>query len=535
MQVADRFFTPNVIGRNGMSVNDCIAELVANSFDWCISKKNNDNTKITISVNSDSIEILDNGVGMNLSELESAINIAESSDEIRNKIDEFAERKGMYGMGMKVSTLSLGWKFTITTIPFDNPETEFVFVFDSRRLVNDENYTRENLIITEDFKSEDSPLKYFRSGTHIKIEDLVKRLPSINNISDEMRLRFSPDINNLLDLNKLEFVISDRFGGRVEIGKYDISYDFQDEVLKTDFSNPNEWCKKREYYYTGSDGKKYQLKGYLQLLRSRSYQGEYGLNLYCKGQLIERFHKSKKDGLFSIEGRTGEKTYGELHLDGLIPDYVKSKGFINDDSFKEVASLIADDLKFYSWLSIATRESSKRISDEINKRKGIGKYEEESDPGEESSETEEIEGHTESEGLDSENGDEPNGDTDSRRNLIQISKNLKIEINDPLVIEHGLDKSLKLSRESYYEASKSDKNLYLIQIYLNPESSLYKAFDDLYEKQADKAKAISLLKKITICESIFDKLISNHNYSEEQARQITDLKVYPKVLKLKID
>jgi HSP90 family molecular chaperone len=64
-----------------MTVYDCLAEFIANSFDWCITKKNPDEkTIIQILLNPNSIEIVDNGVGMNLKELASAINIAESSD-----------------------------------------------------------------------------------------------------------------------------------------------------------------------------------------------------------------------------------------------------------------------------------------------------------------------------------------------------------------------------------------------------------------------------------------------------------------------
>src|SRR5690554_3113786 len=141
--------------------------------------------------------------------------------------------------------------------------------------------------------------------------------------------------------------------------------------------------KKEKYTYTGYDGEEYQLRGFIQLLKQRSEkERNYGFDLWCNDQLIEGFHKDDKDkygkatGLFSIAGRTGEKTYGVLHLDGCKPDTVKSKGFIKDQAFLEVRKLIEDDLQLYKYLSVATNKASQRIKDEVNKRRGIGNFEE---------------------------------------------------------------------------------------------------------------------------------------------------------------
>jgi hypothetical protein len=333
-----------------------------------------------------------------------------------------------------------------------------------------------------------------------------------------------------MESDLLDFSISDSYGSKNTIGKFNITYNFEDEVLKLDFENPNQWASEKAYTYTGSNGKQFQLRGFLQLLNKRSFQGKFGLNLYCKGQLIERYHK-KIDGLFSTAGRAAEKTYGELHLDGLNPDYVKSKGFIEDAAFKEVAKLIAKDLEFYKYLGIATNAANDRIKQEINKRKGIGGVIE-PDFEDEDEDEEEIEGD---EGENVETPEDPTEiEDENQKNVIVIDKKLKIEINAPYVNVNALDAKNKLSRECYYSKSRVDNNLWIIQVYLNPESALYKSFESLYDNYSDKNKAISLLKKITICESIFDKLISEHKYKEELARKITDLKVYPKVLKLNL-
>lgn len=122
IEIGNNFLTPNVIGNQGLTVLESVAEILANSWDWRITKKYpNEKTSIIIKLENDSIEIIDNGVGMTIEELNTGINLAESSDQIRQKLDEY-KRMGRFGMGMKVAALSLGWKFTITTISDTNPK-----------------------------------------------------------------------------------------------------------------------------------------------------------------------------------------------------------------------------------------------------------------------------------------------------------------------------------------------------------------------------------------------------------------------------
>ena len=166
-----------------------------------------------------------------------------------------------------------------------------------------------------------------------------------------MQERFSPEINFLREKQKLDFKIISENGHEKEVGISKIAHSFEDDILKLDFENPSKWSERKEYKYKGYDGKEYQLRGFIQLLKQRSEkERKYGFDLWCNNQLIEGFHKDDKDqdgkgtGLFSISGRTCEKTYGVLHLDGCKPDTVKSKGFIKDATFLAVRKLIKDDL-----------------------------------------------------------------------------------------------------------------------------------------------------------------------------------------------
>lgn len=536
IELGNNYLTPNVIGRNSLTELDCIAEIVANALDWRITKVYSRRaTKITIKISETQIHIIDNGVGMTYPELDTAIDLGESGDDIRSKLND-EERKGMYGLGMKVAALSLGWKFTIRSVSINDVHTESNFTFDSRKLQDKKSTYLKELCINEDERTEDSPLHGYVSGTSILIEDLVKNVNSIAALGKDLEERFSPDINNLIDQGMLEFTIEDEEGGfKYELKKVNLSAKFEDEVLKLDFENPSKWAKRKEYVYTGSDNKKYKLKGFLQLLKVRSVTGQsFGLNLYCKGQLIERFHKDK-EGLFSIAGRSAEKTYGELHLDGCFPDNVKAKGFIRDEAFLAIKNLISEDLEVYKYLSPTTATANQRVRNEINNRKGIGSSPSTTTSSSSSSSgsaTPPKPGNASSQPPDP---DAPGPVKNMPEGTIRISDRLFIQVHPTWVHENPLDKKRNVSWEPFYLKSTLHNDLYELKVYINPNSSLYKGIQALYNNKADQNKILSFFKKMAICESLNEKLISDHNYSPEEARNITDQIVYPFVLDMKID
>ncbi len=530
IEIGNNYLTPNVIGNQGLTVLEAIAELLANSWDWRITKKYPEQkTRVVIILGDDSIEVKDNGVGMTVDELNIGINLAESSDQIRQKLDEY-NRMGRFGMGMKVASLSLGWKFTITTISDTNPQKENVFEFNSRKLEDSNStYLNELKILTRD-KLDDSPLKDYISGTSIKIEDLEMDIPSGAALAVGMQERFSPVINFLRGIDRLDFKVINENNHEIPVGISEIKHSFEDEILKLDFENPSKWAKRKEYKYTGRDGKQYQLRGFIQLLKERSEkERKYGFDLWCNDQLIEGFHKDDKDsegkevGLFSIAGRTGEKTYGVLHLDGCRPDTVKSKGFIKDDSFLEVRKLIEEDLQLYKYLSIATQKASQRIKDEINNRRGLG-----------------SKNKRDINKSDLKSGNESNSaKEDALKSMpdgtIMVSQKLYVQIKKSWVFASGLDTKKNSSWEGYPLKSKNYDNLFELQVYINPNSNVYLSILEIYPNPGDQNKVLSFFKKMAVCESLFNLCVSEWGYSVEEARNIIDEVVYPQVLKMKLD
>lgn len=525
IKVGNRFLTPLGIGRNGLGLVDCLAELIANCFDWNTAKIDDTKVKVHITFGKDFIEVKDNGAGMTEDELDIAINLAEAEDKLRAKLDE-AERKGMYGMGLKIAALSLGWKFTIDTISHKDQKHENSFSFNARNLLDeDTNYLEDRLEITTEDDRANFVLKDFQHGTRILIQDLEKaNIPSMNALVDEMKVRFLPDINSLSQSNGLEFLVIEKTRNKTdrifEVDEADVSRLFEDEILKLDFEKPHSRAKKDKYTYVGKGGKEYQLKGFLQLLaKSSQAKREYGLNLYYRGQLIERFHK---DTLLTSAGRSAEKTYGELHLDGCEPDPTKKK-FIEDISFHNVKELIAADLEVYKWLNPSTSVAKKRVQTEIDTRKGIisnGDIATKINKGTSSKEVNDPQ-------------EDYNSDLDGYpEGTIKIKDRLFIQVTKEGVIEGTLAGTTKVNWESSYLKHKDHNDLRILRVYINPNSELIKSVHKLYEYDKQKNLVLDFYKRIAICESIFEKLIEVHNFEPEEARELTDGHAYPQVLQL---
>ena len=110
LTTGDKFWTPKGLGALGMDPNRALAELVANSLDWRRTDKIK--TEILITIGKGFIDITDNGVGMTVNDLKNAIKLSVANDELRPNL---RIRKGMFGMGMKVACLTLGWKITFRT------------------------------------------------------------------------------------------------------------------------------------------------------------------------------------------------------------------------------------------------------------------------------------------------------------------------------------------------------------------------------------------------------------------------------------
>jgi hypothetical protein len=526
INIGNRYLTPEGIGNNGLLFGDCLAELIANSFDWNINKiKPKEKVVINIHFTKDYIKIFDNGVGMNFEQLDLAIDLAKADNSLRERLNQ-DERKGRYGMGLKIACLSLGWRFVINTISINSPNIKYSFEYDANLALTDNDYLKSKLNIQTVESKNSQDIQGFSHGTEIIIYKLEKDVPIFAaNLTEEIQERFFPDIKQLLDLDLLDITIRKDDLEPQKITKRDISSKFEDEVFECNFEALKPWNKKEGYTYLDKQNNSFELKGFIQLLKNRSVaEQKFGLNLYYQGQLIERYHtKYLKD---KIGKRNAERIYGELHLDGCTPDPSK-KYFKDDEIFKSIFELINDDLLVYKDFTLATNQANSNIAKEKLKRRGI-------DAGHgEGQATGEIVGEPTGE------GNETPGETISLPNPDPQKKN-KINLKKPkisFIVEKSkvINESLEGRVNWEYAINNTDiKNEFSLSIYYNPECPLFNEIKKNTTSSKEKESLIEFYKKIAICECIFYYLVNELNHDFEESREQIDNEIYPQVLKLEI-
>ncbi len=344
----DKIFTPKGVGALNIGIVQCLSELVANSLDWRrlsekeinslieekrinpekvrkffefyapLLKANPIDTIIKIQFNGESIEIWDNGIGMNLNELEIGLKLRAASNEKREPL---RERKGMFGMGLKVGILGMGWKFTIRTRSLID-KTENEIIINTREIEDGKLKLKE--VIGRIYEKYDNigPLNGFESGTYIKIEDLHKSRHKPELWRQELGRNFSPEIQ----YENINIVIVDNSYEKEKelepclpeiIAIFDdtrINLNLKKIMVKPDNGD-------------GTRGEPIQIKGWIALRKiSASGSGRWGIHTFRKGQLVEAFHNDgpTNNGLLPVDPHpTIARIHGEIHLDMCDPNFTK--------------------------------------------------------------------------------------------------------------------------------------------------------------------------------------------------------------------
>lgn len=365
LNVGNRFWTPKGLGAMGMEPTQAIAELVANSLDW---RTEDENTKplIQVIISKNSIEVKDNGVGMTAEELQNAIQVSVSNDNLRPSL---RVRKGMFGMGMKVACLSLGWKITIHTRSLDEKNIEHALSLNTRKLDSDgiSNEYRNNITGESSEDLLNSPLNNWTSGTSILIEDLSHRSLTAVAIRDSLQEVFSPEIS----IEKVQIQIVDKENEReYNCEKVEVPI-YPETIIKLDELNL--------FINDEVTGNPVQVKGWLGLMKtSSSGLGKWGLHLFKNNQVIERFHQlpSRLGGLMpkNPHPKFG-RTYGEIHLDMCVPSFHKVGFDYSKESWKKAAkileSTIATIMQASEGFKASDHEKVKETIKKVQKNKRV--------------------------------------------------------------------------------------------------------------------------------------------------------------------
>lgn len=334
LNVGNRFWTPKGLGAMGMEPTQAIAELVANSLDW---RTENRDIKplIQIIISKGSIEVKDNGVGMTAEELQNAIQVSVANDNLRASL---RVRKGMFGMGMKVACLSLGWKITIHTRSIYEKNIENTLLLNTRELDSDgvTNEYRNNITGNSTKNLLNSPLDSWSSGTSILIEDLSHRPLTAIAVRDSLQEIFSPEIS----IENVHIQVLDKETGiEYDCKEIDVPV-FTETIINLDELNL--------FINDEITGEAVQIKGWLGLMKtSSSGLGKWGLHLFKNNQVIERFHQlpSRLGGLMpkNPHPKFG-RTYGEIHLDMCMPSFHKVGFDYSKESWKKAAEILEDSI-----------------------------------------------------------------------------------------------------------------------------------------------------------------------------------------------
>src|SRR6266852_2589638 len=146
----DRSLMPK-IGQTGYSVSQALSELVDNSID-ARREGNVLTVEIRLKPESNSIEVSDDGLGMDEETAANSIRLAHSAK--KNKLGEF-------GLGLKTAATSLGKKFQITTKEKDSVD-EYTLEYDEDKWLKEGDWTKHEMKIK-------SGVEKRRSGTTIRI------------------------------------------------------------------------------------------------------------------------------------------------------------------------------------------------------------------------------------------------------------------------------------------------------------------------------------------------------------------------------
>jgi hypothetical protein len=299
----DRSLLPK-LGFAGYSAPQAVAELVDNAID---ARRDGSRLHVAIQIGPQSIEVADDGMGMDRETLAKAMILAYSRK--MGKLGEF-------GLGLKTACLSLGEAFEVRSSPGNR--LEYRVSYDPETWMSAGRAWKVRL--------EESPARGRKSWTAVRIRRpkvFYPRLPTL--IRLDLQRRFSPFIRG----RELEL----RVNGRLA------------EVEETRLLPGS----KKEFRLKTRKGA--TLAGWYGLLAEGSTKGYYGFHTYRRNRMISTFDK-----LGIGEDPRISRITGEIHLDH-VPVTHNKREFIRESSeYREAVSLLTQE--FRALVREAKRQAS---------------------------------------------------------------------------------------------------------------------------------------------------------------------------------
>ena len=317
------------IGRANYQVPEAVSELIANSMDARVEDQKLD---IEVLINSECVSIADNGKGMTRDILGEALRLAAQMDQVTGNTES---RKGMYGLGMKAACSSLGSHWRIVTRP-PGDENEYSIELDlTDWLKKQDRQGWEVEVSTSPYVANKSLLGNRDHGTGIFLTRLRDNETFPTAVIDKLAMAYRPHL-----------LAGDRItvnGNEVQAKTYEL-IDERKWDIDLDVSG-------------------HKIKGWYGLdTRSRN-DGNYGINIYRQGQLVEAWNKD-----FLRQHLMSSRVVGEIELPFIDANFHKLGLNKSSEEWKIVKKVMTAELKM---VVTASRETFKNKQDPMRIAKAI--------------------------------------------------------------------------------------------------------------------------------------------------------------------
>jgi len=290
-------------GQTGYSFSEIVSELVDNSIDAMIE---NEKLIVNINIEPDTVEVIDNAVGMNKKELNEAAILAKCKKE--------AGKLGLYGLGLKTSCVALGGFFEVTSLKKGESSAY-------KTWWDEEDWEQRNewALPMETLSETPEELLESKHGTIVKIKKLrYKAGNKINQLRGDIGKRFAPFINKKI----VEISVNDQ----------------PCKALTPDLMEDS----KRDVSIKTSHG---LITGWVGLLKNSSQRGYYGFDTFRFGRMITCYDKIGFNPHPAVA-----RVVGELHMNHIPVTANKREWEKDTPEYEEAVILIQENIKdIVSW------------------------------------------------------------------------------------------------------------------------------------------------------------------------------------------
>ena len=317
------------IGQANYQVPEAVSELIANSMDARVDELKLD---IEVVINPDFVSITDNGKGMSRDILGEALRLAAQMDQITGNTES---RKGMYGLGMKAACSSLGSHWRIVTRP-PGDKNEYSIELDlTDWLRKKDRQGWEVEVLTSPYDAKSSLLGNRKHGTAILLTKLRDADTFPTAVIDKLSMAYRPHL---------------LAGDQISVN--------QNEVKAKTYELIDDRTWKIDLEVNG-----HKITGWYGLDTRTHNDGNYGINIYRQGQLVEAWNKD-----FLRQHLMSSRVVGEIELPFIAANFHKLGFNKSTEEWKIVKKAMTAELR---QAVRASGEMAKNKQDPLRQAKAI--------------------------------------------------------------------------------------------------------------------------------------------------------------------